>query len=271
MLRESSPTHRRLLYFNCSTDNRLIIGSAEDSVAIPMEIQLVYFFLSTEYNHLRLLFTMTYKLPRRMTVWNQAQNSYQLTRQIGMYIERSIDISNEGSLGLQNSKFFRQCEYLVLLFHCILLSLITHAFISQNIYHHVCGWIMFLVMSFCLSLCLSMFLSVQAITFEPLNIETSYFVCRYILSLSTKVFGSRWNEKNDNFTYFNLLILCMWLQVINKVKITYQGNSHNKVKEKYLCPFQFCVTHTISKRVVCILPKCSFSVLYVITELYRNH
>ena len=44
-----------------------------------------------------------------MTVWNQAQNSYQLTRQIGMYIERSIDISNEGSLGLQSSKFFRQC------------------------------------------------------------------------------------------------------------------------------------------------------------------
>ena len=48
----------------------------------------------------------------------------------------------------------------------------------------------------CVSVCLSVFLSVQAITFEPLNIETSFFVCRYILtisrsSLSIKVIGSR--------------------------------------------------------------------------------
>ena len=48
----------------------------------------------------------------------------------------------------------------------------------------------------CLSVCLSVFLSVQAITFEPLNIETSFLVCRYILtksrsSLSIKVIGSR--------------------------------------------------------------------------------
>ena len=27
--------------------------------------------------------------------------------------------------------------------------------------------------------------------------------------------------KNDNFTYLNLLILCMWPQVINKVKVTH--------------------------------------------------
>ena len=40
--------------------------------------------------------------------------------------------------------------------------------------------------------CLSMYLSVQAITFEPLHIETSFLVCRYIFtifrsSLSIKV------------------------------------------------------------------------------------
>ena len=55
---------------------------------------------------------------------------------------------------------------------------------------------MFSVMSVCLFVCLSMFLSVQAITFELLDIETSFLVCRYILtisrsSLSIKVIGSR--------------------------------------------------------------------------------
>ena len=54
-----------------------------------------------------------------------------------------------------------------------------------NVFSHVC-----------LSVCLSVFLSVQAITFEPLDIETSFLVCRYIFtisrsSLSIKVIGSR--------------------------------------------------------------------------------
>ena len=39
-------------------------------------------------------------------------------------------------------------------------------------------------------------------------------------------------RKIDNFTYFNLLVLCMWLQVINKVKVTHQGEGHIKVKVK---------------------------------------
>ena len=39
-------------------------------------------------------------------------------------------------------------------------------------------------------------------------------------------------RKNDDFTYFNLLIHCMWLQVINKVKVTHQGKGHIKVKVK---------------------------------------
>ena len=49
-------------------------------------------------------------------------------------------------------------------------------------------------------LCVSVFLSVQAITFEPLDIEASFLVCRHILtisrsSLSIKVIGSQSNEK----------------------------------------------------------------------------
>ena len=59
-------------------------------------------------------------------------------------------------------------------------------------------------------------------------------------------------RKNDNFTYFNLLILCMLLQVINKVNFTHQGEGHIKVKVKYLHPFKFYVAHTFCKRVVCI-------------------
>ena len=49
-------------------------------------------------------------------------------------------------------------------------------------------------LSVCLSICLSVCPSVQAITFEPLHIETSFLVCRYIFtisrsSLSIKVIG----------------------------------------------------------------------------------
>ena len=52
-------------------------------------------------------------------------------------------------------------------------------------------------------MCLSVFLSVQAITFELLHIETSFLVCRYIFTTfrsrpSIKVIGSWSNEKNDN-------------------------------------------------------------------------
>ena len=65
-----------------------------------------------------------------------------------------------------------------------------------------------------MSVCVSVFLSVQAITFEPLDIETSFLVYRYIFtisrsSLSIKLIESTSYEKNDSFTYFNLLVLCM--------------------------------------------------------------
>ena len=48
----------------------------------------------------------------------------------------------------------------------------------------------------------------------------------------------------------------MWLQVINKVKVTHQGKGHIKVKVKYLHPFKFYVAHALCKRVVCIRLKC---------------
>ena len=58
------------------------------------------------------------------------------------------------------------------------------------------------------------------------------------------------------FTYFYMLIICIWLQVINKVKVTHQGEGHIQVKVKYLLAFQFYVAHTVSKQVVCIRLKC---------------
>ena len=57
----------------------------------------------------------------------------------------------------------------------------------------------------------------------------------------------------SNFTYFNILFLFVWLQVINKVKFIHQGEGDSKVKEKYLHSFRFYVGHTFCKRVVCIL------------------
>ena len=105
-------------------------------------------------------------------------------------------------------------------------------------------------------MCLSVCLSVQAITFELLHMETSFLVCRYILSisrssLSIKVIGSRLRsyEKNDNFTYLNMLIPCILLQVINKIKVTHQSEGHIKVKIKIstsfpiLCQILLISTH----------------------------
>ena len=56
---------------------------------------------------------------------------------------------------------------------------------------------------------------------------------------SIKIIGSmsRSYEKNDNFTYLNLVILCVWPQVINKYKVTYQGEGHIKVKVKISTSF----------------------------------
>ena len=64
---------------------------------------------------------------------------------------------------------------------------------------------MFSVVSVCLSGSLSVFLSVQAITFELFDIETSFLVCGYILTISRSSlsimviwFRLRSYEKNDS-------------------------------------------------------------------------
>ena len=112
--------------------------------------------------------------------------------------------------------------------------------------NHPCMWVGNVFGHVCLSVCLS----VQVITFEPLVIETSFLVCRYILtisrsSLSIKVIRSRSrsDEKNNSFTYFNLLILCMWQQVINKVKVSHhiKVKVTSRLKYEYLLPFQLYV------------------------------
>ena len=68
-----------------------------------------------------------------------------------------------------------------------------------NVFSYVCVCVCVSV-SVCLCVCVSVFLSVQAITFEPFDTETSFLLCRYILtisrsSLSIKVIGSRSCEK----------------------------------------------------------------------------
>ena len=56
-----------------------------------------------------------------------------------------------------------------------------------NVFGRVCLFVCVSVsvsvsVSVCVSVCLSVFLTVQAITFEPHDIETSFLVCRYILT-----------------------------------------------------------------------------------------
>ena len=92
---------------------------------------------------------------------------------------------------------------------------------------------MFSVVSVCLCVCLSVCpsrcMSVQAITFEPLHLETLFLAYRYIFtisrsSLSINVIESRSRsyETIYNSTYLTMLILCMLLQIINKIKVTHQ-------------------------------------------------
>ena len=99
-----------------------------------------------------------------------------------------------------------------------------------NVFSHVCE---------CVYVHVSMYGCLSAITFESLHIETSFLVCRHIFTISRsilniKVIGSRSRsyQKKNNFTYFNMLILCIWLQVNNKVKGTHQGEGNIKVKVK---------------------------------------
>ena len=78
-----------------------------------------------------------------------------------------------------------------------------------------------------------MCISVQAIAFEWLHIETSFLVYRYIFTISRSGFsnkvigqGQGHTRKNYNLLYFNMFILCMLLKVINRPR------SDSKVKVK---------------------------------------
>ena len=67
--------------------------------------------------------------------------------------------------------------------------------------------------------------------------------------MSIKVIGSRSYEKTYNFTYFNMLILCIWLQAINEVNFKHNREGHIKVKVKIstsfpiLCQILLISTH----------------------------
>ena len=74
----------------------------------------------------------------------------------------------------------------------------------------------------------------------------------------------------SNFTYFNMFILCMWLQVMIKVKFMHQGEGHIRSKTKYLHPFRFYVAHTLCKQVVCIRLKCILVKVTVLLLTYAD-
>ena len=131
-----------------------------------------------------------------------------------------------------------------------------------NVFGGVC---LSVCLSVCPSVCVSVSLSVQTVTFEPFHIGTSFLAWMYILtisrsSLSIKVIGSmsRSCAKKLLFAYFNLLFLCMWLQVINKVKVTYQGQGHTSRSRSKQGQGQIEVIlrRCTLMRVVCICIKC---------------
>ena len=138
---------------------------------------------------------------------------------------------------------------------------------------------MFSVMSVCMSVSVCLSLSVCVSVCSGYNFWTTLhrdfiLVCKYILtisrsSLSIKVIGSRKNEENGNFIYFNMLIPCIWLQVINKVKVIHQGEGHIKIKVKYLHPFKSYVAHTLCKWVVCI--RLNASLFLLCSEKSHGH
>ena len=99
-------------------------------------------------------------------------------------------------------------------------------FVMHNFTTHVCGQVMFSVMSvICLSVCLFIH------NFHPfifgMHVHFYYIYIKY--EYQSHCSRSRSYEKTDNFTqiYSNMLTLYMWLQVINNVKITHQGKSKN--------------------------------------------
>ena len=86
-----------------------------------------------------------------------------------------------------------------------------------NVFSHVC-----------LSVCLSVFLSVQTITFEPLDIETSFLVCRYILTIKFEYQG-HWVKVKVILEKMSLLISTCYFCVCGYRSLI-RSRSHIKVK-----------------------------------------
>ena len=95
---------------------------------------------------------------------------------------------------------------------------------QSNVYYHPRMRVGNVFGRVCLSVCVSVCLSVQTITFEPLHTGTSFLGWRYILTISRssssiKVIGSRSRSCAKNG----------YLQAINKVKVTHQGQHQIEV------------------------------------------
>ena len=93
-----------------------------------------------------------------------------------------------------------------------------------NVFSHVC-------VSVCVFVCLSVCVSVSS----GYNFWSSSHILYHILGqgyVSRSLDQGQGHMKYNHFMYFNMLILCIWLQVINKLKVTHQGEGHIKVKVK---------------------------------------
>ena len=123
-------------------------------------------------------------------------------------------------------------------------------------------------MCFCLCVCLS----VRAITFESLYIETSLFGMQvhldhiYVkLQVINEVKVTHKGEghikvKVKISTSFpilcQILLISTYCFFVCGYKSLIRSRSYIKVKVKYLHRFKFYVAHTFCKRVVCIQVKC---------------
>ena len=110
----------------------------------------------------------------------------------------------------------------------------------------VCGKVMFSAKTnkwiLCFQSCLSVCLCVCVSICSEYNFWTTSHR-DFIFGMQVKLeYQSHWVKvkvmwENDNFTYFNMLILCIWLQVINEVKVINQGERDIKVKVKISTSF----------------------------------
>ena len=105
-----------------------------------------------------------------------------------------------------------------------------------NVFGHVC---------LCVCLSLSVCPSVQTITFEPLDIETSFLACICILtisrsSLSIKIIGSL---GQDHMRKIMILLISTCKSSVYCYRSLMRSRSHIKLKvtsrSKYKCPLPF--------------------------------